>query len=102
MKASRIKNSITYFFVVLFLSMKLVGLHALSHTDDKDHAIHCTVCDFAITQNVTPVLAPDIQDFSIKNIEFVVEREITNNYSFVISSAITPSQLFSRPPPSLL
>lgn len=102
MKNGRLKNSITYLFLVLFLSMKIAGLHVLLHTDDKDNAIHCTVCDHAITHNLIPALTPDLSGFTINNIDIIVHREITKNYSFIISGTIASDQLLSRPPPSLL
>ncbi len=102
MKHGRLKNSITYLLLVLFISMKMAGLHVLSHTNDKDHAVHCTICDHAITNNLTPALTPDSQDFIIENTEPIVQSEITENYSFIISSTIATDQLFSRPPPFLL
>ena len=82
--------------------MKMAGLHVLSHSNDKDHALHCVVCDHAIAHNLTPALTPDLQDFEIKNTEFIVQKEIVTNYSFIISSTIASDQLFSRPPPFLL
>lgn len=103
MKDSQVKNSITFLFLILFLSMKMIGLHALTHEEeDKDHAIHCTICDNAIIQNLTPALTPDSQDFSIENTEFVINRSIIKQYSFITSNTIASSQLFSRPPPFLL
>ncbi|WP_157757670.1 hypothetical protein [Pseudalgibacter alginicilyticus] len=81
--------------------MKTVGLHALSHDHDQDHALHCVVCDYATAQNLTPILAPDLQGFIIENTEFVLKTEITNNYSFAVSSTIATNQLFCRPPPFL-
>ncbi|WP_148868910.1 hypothetical protein [Tenacibaculum adriaticum] len=80
----------------------MTGLHVLSHTNDKDHVVDCTICDHAITHNLTPVLTPDLQDFTIENTEPVVQREITKNYNFIISSTIASYQLFSRPPPFIL
>ncbi|MDD7884487.1 hypothetical protein [Flavivirga sp. 57AJ16] len=80
----------------------MAGLHVLSHTDDTDHALHCTVCDYAITHNLTPTLAPDLQDFAIENPEFTVRRERIKNYNFIALSDLVSGQLFSRPPPSLL
>ena len=82
--------------------MKMAGLHVLSHSNDKDHALHCAVCDHAIAHNLTPALTPDLQGFVIKNTAFIVQKEIAKNYSFIISSTITSDQLFSRPPPFLL
>ena len=102
MKTSQIKNNITYLFLVLFLSMKLVGLHALSHMNDKDHALSCTICDHIISHNLTPVISQDIEDYSIATIDFFVQKEIDNKYHFIASNTIESDQLFSRPPPSLV
>ena len=102
MKTSQIKNSITFFFIALFLTMKIAGLHVLSHTNDDDHEIHCTICDHAITHNLIPAITPDLQDCTIENTEPIVQRTIIKNYSFIIASTIAANELFSRPPPFLL
>lgn len=103
MKQGRLKYSITYLLLVVFMSMKMAGLHVLSHTDDKDHALHCVVCDQAITHNFTPALTPGSQDFTIGDTTAcLVKREINTTYGFIISNTLATNQLFSRPPPSLL
>ncbi|SFB90323.1 hypothetical protein SAMN04489722_101221 [Algibacter lectus] len=102
MKTSRIKNSITYSLLVLFLTMKMAGIHALLHIDDKDHAPHCVICDHTTANNLTPAITPNLQDFKIENTEPIVQREIIKNYNFIISCTIATDQLFSRPPPFLL
>ena len=102
MKNGCLKNNITYLLLALFLSMKMVGFHALFHTNDEDHIIHCSICDHTITNNLTPILAPDSQDFIIENSAPIVQREIIINYNFIISSTISTNQLLSRPPPFLV
>ncbi|WP_159021366.1 hypothetical protein [Formosa sp. L2A11] len=82
--------------------MKLVGLHALSHIDDDDHDLHCVICQHTATQNLTPVLAPDLHNYDLEVPVFIVEKELTKNYSFSISNSLDIHQLFSRPPPSLI
>lgn len=82
--------------------MKMAGLHVLSHTDDKEHALHCYICDHAVSHNLTPAIAQDIPDYGIKNTEFLPQIEKSENYDFLVSSSIAPDQLFSRPPPALL
>lgn len=102
MKLSRHKNNITYLFLVLFLSMKMAGLHVLSHTDDKEHAAYCLICDHAIVHNLTPTLAPGFSDLEIKNIDFFIQQEIVINYRSVIFNNAIPRELFSRPPPFMV
>jgi len=102
MKNGLLKSSITSLFLLLFLSMKMVGFHVLLHTDDKDHALHCSVCDHAIAHNLTPAISPDLQDFKFENPEFIVRKESIKNYHFITLSKLALGQLFSRPPPSLV
>ena len=82
--------------------MKMAGLHAFSHSDDKEHVIYCAICDSAIMHNLTPTITPVLDDFEIKNIEFIVEREVTTKYKSVISNNSILREIFSRPPPFLL
>jgi len=82
--------------------MKLVGLHALLHIDDKDHAPHCTICDHATGNNLTPTITPNLHDFNIENTTQIVRCSPIKNYTFISRSPITLDQLFSRPPPFLL
>lgn len=98
----KIKNRTALVFLVLFVVMKMAGLHVLSHIDDKDHALHCTVCDYAITYNLTPLITPGSQGFPIENNEYFVQGDIFKSYSFIIAGNISADQLFSRPPPFLL
>lgn len=102
MKNSRLKNSIGMLFLALFLTMKMAGLHVLSHTDDKEHAVHCYICDHVVSYNLTPAISQDILDYGIKNTEFPHPIEEFENYHFVVSSTIPQDQLLSRPPPALL
>lgn len=97
-----LKNSVTYLFLALFLSMKMASFHVITHAEDKEHALHCTICDHIITTNSTPVVAVDVTEFTFENTEFAIPNQVTNHYSFEISSKIASDQLFCRPPPSLL
>lgn len=102
MKSGWLKNTITYLFLVLVLSVKMAGLHALSHSDDQDHALHCTICDQAVAHNLDPALPPEVQEFILENPEVAFERAPQAQYNFEFSGTLPESQLFSRPPPSLL
>ncbi len=97
MKLSRYKINITSLLLVLFLAMKLTGLHAMSHIDDVDDT--CAICDHAITHNLTPSIAPDSNDIQLEHIIFLIPIEVTNNYSYSTTSSLITRALFSRPPP---
>ncbi|NJX14075.1 hypothetical protein [Tamlana crocina] len=82
--------------------MKVAGLHVLSHSEDQDHAAdHCTVCDHAITHNLTPALALDEPSFSVENTTDFVRKGELIEYHFALGSSTSVHQLFSRPPPAL-
>ena len=102
MKSSNIKHSITYLFLVLFLSMKLVGLHTFSHMDDDGHDAPCEICHYAITHNFTPELSTELQDFSVESAVLIINNIVLNKYSFKVSNTISSNQLFSRPPPCIV
>jgi len=102
MKNGRLKNSITFLFLALFFIAKMAGLHVLSHSNEENHAVDCAICIHVNTNNLTPAITPDLQDYTIKNTEPLVQRAITENYSFISLSSISTDQLFSRPPPFLL
>ncbi|UMB60763.1 hypothetical protein MHL31_00785 [Lutibacter sp. A80] len=79
--------------------MKLLGLHSLTHDNDKEHAAHCDICEQAIIHNSIPVLSTVLQSFEIQNIELITKSELINNYKFISSSGIYLDKLLSRPPP---
>lgn len=80
----------------------MAGLHALSHENDDNHGVDCAICIHVNTNNLTPTIAPDLQDCAFENTEFIVQKETTSFYSFVVTNTIASDQLFSRPPPTLL
>lgn len=102
MKPSPIKQLITCFLLVLFLAMKLSGIHAMSHADDADEVNTCSICDYAISQSVTPIFSVNQHDFPVENKLIFITLEVIINYSFSATSDIISRALFSRPPPSLL
>ncbi|SDM54435.1 hypothetical protein SAMN04488514_11098 [Kriegella aquimaris] len=102
MLKGRLKHSISYFLLVLFLSVKMAGLHVLSHSDDKDHALNCAICDHTTAHNQVPVIAPDLPDFKVHKFEVSFLQEANTHYTFIGARTLDSDQLFSRPPPFLL
>jgi len=77
----------------------MIGLHMLSHTDDKDHALHCSACAHTIAYNLMPVFSTDSPCFKIENTEQIVQKTITKNYRFSFSNPMAIDRQLSRPPP---
>lgn len=97
MKIGHLKNYIAYTFIAIFLSLKVAGLHVLTHDDSNIE--HCEVCDLVSTNNLTPVINDTAQDYLGSNCEFYFQAEVVSHYSFVYSTTISIDSLFSRPPP---
>lgn len=99
MKIGRLKESIAYIFLALFLLMKMAGLHVLTHQYDQDQIVHCTVCHQVKISNHTPVLLSDAPDSTSHNLKSGHRPEIVRERNLLIDNTPTPDQLFSRPPP---
>lgn len=101
MYSGRFRNNVVFFFLILFIGLRLTGLHALAH-DEKDHVEDCFVCTHSILSDqlnpFTP--SPGTPDFP----EPVVIFSLPGHSEFVevlLCLAPCPSTLFSRPPPLL-
>ncbi|RCU56622.1 hypothetical protein DU428_12070 [Oceanihabitans sediminis] len=82
--------------------MKMVGLHTLSHEEDKDQVSHCVICDYAIAQKLTPCFHQVSDVFTVENNVPVVKKERFKHYSCVLLHNIAVNLLFCRPPPFFL
>ncbi|CAM3626085.1 DUF2946 domain-containing protein [Zobellia roscoffensis] len=102
MKIGRLRNSITFLLLALFITTKMAGLHVFSHIDEDDHGVECSICVHVNAINSTPAITPDSQGPVIENKAYVPHEAITEIYRFLVSSSIAPDQLFSRPPPFVL
>ena len=102
MKAGVIKHSITYFFIILFLSVKMVGLHAIFHDTDQKNETECAVCihsashqqDFKFIADKLPELAFHL----FQSFKTVVNLDISESY--YIANQVHYN--FLRPPPFLV
>jgi len=93
------KHSIGFFFLTIFLMVKMAGLHVLAHDGDQDDYAHCIVSDYIVKSQHTPEIAPLDAEVLIVMVEPFPEVEISQEYSFLSVGILTSSQLFSRPPP---
>ena len=101
MKSNRLKNSISFIFLALFLATKLIGLHVLTHDDDSDYVDHCAICHNIAVDIHTPAVLDDTGELLSPTIEFVPQNEVVTGYDFQVSASTWPSLHFSRPPPSI-
>lgn len=100
MKKNRLIHSIAYFFLALFLTTELAGLHVLSHDDDKDYPDHCAICHNIAADHQVPAVLSDSHEPLTKIVEFVLQKEIGVDYDAHIPSVTSLNLPFSRPPPT--
>ncbi len=99
MKQSRHIRSISFLFLAIFLATKLIGLHALTHTDDKGYLDHCEICHNIASNSHAPGIINDSMEPLIENNTVVLQKEFGIAYNFQVSGTLSTSHLFSRPPP---
>lgn len=96
-----VKHSIGFFFLTIFLMVKMAGLHVLAHDDDKDHYAQCMVCDQIVKSQHAPEISPIGHDYTVLNIEPIPQQQVSQQYKFLSDGLIATDQLFSRPPPHI-
>ena len=99
MQRGYVKHSIGFFFLTIFLMVKMAGLHVLAHDGDQDHYAHCVVCDHIVKNQHTPEISPADCEFLVLTIEPTPQEKICKEYEFLSDSILATYQLFSRPPP---
>ncbi len=99
MQKSYVKHSIGFFFLTIFLMVKMAGLHVLAHDGDQDHYAHCIVSDYIVKSQHTPEISPTGSDFTVLIVEPIPQEQISKDYKFLADGILATNQLFSRPPP---
>lgn len=93
------KAHISLLLLTIFLSIRLVGLHELTHSEDE-LSEECELCEVVISSNTTAFFSNENFDFE-EQIALNFEDEIFYEYkSQFVQSKIT-STLFGRPPPTV-
>jgi len=99
MQRGYVKHSIGFFFLTIFLMVKMAGLHVLAHDGDQDHYAHCVVSDHIAKTQHAPELTPVDSEFSVLIEEPTPSEQISAEYEFLSDGILATYQLFSRPPP---
>ncbi|PKB44205.1 hypothetical protein AX016_2420 [Cellulophaga sp. RHA19] len=99
MKLHQFKNSITYLLLALFFTMKIAGLHSITHLDNHDEHTDCAICDYITVQNNTPILSVNFTFTEVCKLKPILAQKITKGYNVYFSNPDSSVQLFCRPPP---
>ncbi len=91
------KQYIALFYLIFFIGIKSVGLHAFAHSDtefDND----CDVCEFTISSKKVPFIKN--QQFELKELSEHNHQEKTFvAYTYQFTQQQIDNTLFCRPPP---
>lgn len=96
------KHSIALFFLIVFISVKLSNLHAISHImDGEKHKVeHCDVCKFVLTQDIAPAINnPEFSFCVLPEVKLPKHKEIA--FLEIQYSKLSAITLYNRPPPAL-
>lgn len=94
------KKHIASFLLIFFISIKLIGLHALTHHHDDEHHEDCDICEFVFISNTTPVLTNATVLFE-PLIQHSYNQQLFYEYSYFYTKIHTSGTLFGRPPPTV-
>lgn len=101
MQKGYVKHSIGFFFLTIFLMVKMAGLHVLAHDGDQNHYAHCIVCDHIVKSQFVPEISPIGTDYTVLDIEPIPGQQVSKQYEFLSDGLIATNLLFYRPPPRL-
>lgn len=98
----KVKHSIIYFFLIVFVSVKMSNLHAFFHIYEKEKSKieHCDVCKFTLTQDAIPALGNATFNFEVLPLIQTV-KEYTVTYTSISYNRFSALTLYNKPPPFL-
>lgn len=94
------KHIIVYFFLTVFISVKMSNLHAFLHIKDGEHnkVEHCDVCKFVLAHDVLTALAnPEIVFVTINTV--LVNDVQPSGYVSFFYNKLSQLTLYNKPPP---
>lgn len=95
-----VKNRISFVLLALFISMKMLGLHVLTHDSDNEHLVQCKLCEQAVMGNhYQPALLSEALEFKSISSQVPVKKQTFDRYAFTFCDNFNANPIFSRPPP---
>lgn len=96
----KLKHIIVWFFLTVFISVKMSNLHAFLHIKDGEHnkVEHCDVCKFVLSQDLIPALTSPEIVFIPLPVEAVSTTKISG-YTSSSYNKLSQLTLYNKPPP---
>ena len=102
MKGQNLRFFTVFLFLAFLFTSKLAGFHALTHDCDPVHELHCVICDLAVASQHTPALPTEAPVLVEHSVDIPVQQPTIYQADRFFDQAISPDQLFGRPPPGSL
>ena len=101
MKPRLSKHIITNLLILLFISVKLTGLHTIFHDSEKDDT-ECSICLHHISHSQTAIALPaEFETIEVPNWDYIL-TVFVGELPKVDYKSDSQYRYFSRPPPSLI
>ena len=94
------KNTVATAFLLTFLLVRIVNVHAITHADDND-SDQCELCEIISINNQTELL-PGSTTYEFNNPSDIIvkSKKVDLNYSNPLQTVSTPCFIYNKPPPS--
>ena len=86
-------------FAGLFLAIKLLGLHVLTHQSDQSAADQCEICHIITADVQHASISADADTSFLYTNTLILQKEISTACAYQRIYDTCSSVLFSRPPP---
>lgn len=102
MRNSRVKNFLSFFFLIAFVLLRVVNTHAITQHEEESTAHQCELCELIQVTN-EPLQLPDVSTFEIPApvLIFIQKDDLNSDYAAPVDRYILPDRHFNKPPPTL-
>ena len=98
----RFRQISVVFFLILFLSVKVLGLHGLTHEEDYNQNNNCELCNITASLNLDPFLFSETNTTFSKPLNFDSDNIKIKTAQLRYFQNNLVSHFLTRPPPAFL
>lgn len=99
MVLGKLKHTASFFLLIAFLSVKVIGLHGFTHfSGDKNATKECTFCEDFLLQSSTPFTGGEVPEFEA--FLPVIFPEPCKTYSYHYYNKRISHTFYNKPPPA--
>ena len=100
MHKSNRKAVIAFFFLSVFMIMRVAGIHSFSHSHEDEQ--HCDLCEIIVTsEQAATFITIDTAESCDNQNEFFETQNTYQTYEEPLSCIAAPRYFYNKPPPIL-